>query len=45
MHNVDGTKANLTLAQAPNFWGSIKIGGLIIQIDPLKTTLKVLLNK
>jgi hypothetical protein len=45
MHNVDGTKANLTPAQAPNFGGSLGIGGLIIQINALKNTLKVLLNK
>jgi hypothetical protein len=45
MHNVDGTKANITPSQAPNCWGSLGIGGLIIQINALKTTMKVLLNK
>jgi len=38
VHNVNGTKANLTVAQAPIFWGSLGIGGLIIQINALKTT-------
>ncbi len=45
MHNVNGTKANLTPAQAQKFWGSLGIIRLIIQIHALKTTLEVLLNK